>query len=213
MPRSGSWSGIGLALGLGAALAATATAGAEPTVVEDGVLDWIRVEGAAPPADAIVIVRPFDSSGADLGTGEEGGKAKRVEVARKFQEDGPAILADEMTASIRELGPFTDVRLDDGAEVPEGAVVIDGRFTRLNPGSRAKRYWAGFGAGKGVVEIEGRVLAGDGTVLAEFRQRRLTVMGVFGGDYESKMRSDLDRLGADVAEFLSRWVRGGNLAD
>lgn len=52
-----------------------------------------------------------------------------------------------------------------------------------------------------------------GDVLAEFRQKRLTVMGVFGGSYESKSRADCERFGEDVASFLRGWVRGDRLED
>lgn len=186
---------------------------AEPLEIEDGVLDWIRIEGDAPAAGATIVVRPFDAAGADLGTGAEGGKPKRVAVAKKFQEDGPDILAASTVASILERGPFETVRLDDGDPIPEGAVVVEGAFTELNPGSKAKRYWAGFGAGKGSITIEGTVRDAAGNVLATFRQRRLTVMGVFGGDYESKMQADLDNIGEDIAKFLHHWTTGKKLTD
>jgi hypothetical protein len=136
-----------------------------------------------------------------------------VEVARKFQEDGPGILAGSTVASLLDSGPFTTVSLDNGSPIPEGAIIIEGTFTDLDPGSKSKRYWGGFGAGKGVVAIAGTIRDPAGNVLAEFRQRRLTVMGVFGGDYESKMKADLDNLGEDIAKFLSHWTTGKKLTD
>ena len=186
---------------------------AEPIEIEDGVLDWIRIVGEPPAAAATIVVRPFDASNADLGTGAEGGKPKRVEVARKFQEDGPGILAGSTVASVVERGPFETARLDDGGPIPDGAIVVEGAFTELDPGSKAKRYWAGFGAGKGAIAVEGTVRDAAGNVLAEFRQRRLTVMGVFGGDYESKMQADLDNIGEDIAKFLHHWTTGKKLTD
>ena len=207
----GTW--IGLAVLVVAVRGVLPIAAAEPLEIEDGVLDWIRIVGDAPAAGATVVVKPFDASGADLGTGAEGGKPKRVEVAREFQADGPGILAGSTVAALLDVGPFTSVRVDDGGPIPEGAIVIEGAFTQLDPGSKAKRYWAGFGAGKGSIEIEGAIRDSAGTVLAEFRQRRLTVMGVFGGDYESKMHADLDSLGEDIAKFLNHWVTGKKLAD
>ena len=52
-----------------------------PTRIEDGALDWIELHGDAPGA-APIVVELFDAGQADLGTGAEGGKAKRVEIAQ-----------------------------------------------------------------------------------------------------------------------------------
>ena len=90
-------------------------------------------------------IAPDDMGAADLGTGAEGGKAKRVEIAKMMQADGPRLLADSLVAELRDQG-FSDVRLASEGDAPDGAVVIQGRFTILDPGSKAKRYWAGFGA-------------------------------------------------------------------
>ncbi|MCP4654334.1 MAG: hypothetical protein GY856_02835 [bacterium] len=51
----------------------------------------------------------------------------------------------------------------------------------------------------------------SGKVLAEFRHKRLIVMGAGGGDYIPKMRADCRRLGEDIAKFLDAWVKGKNL--
>jgi hypothetical protein len=45
-------------------------------------------------------------------------------------------------------------------------------------GSRAKRYWVGFGAGRAQFGVEGEILGPDGTLLATFRRRRSSSGGV-----------------------------------
>ncbi|MEZ5330774.1 MAG: DUF4410 domain-containing protein [Thermoanaerobaculia bacterium] len=179
--------------------------------IEEGALDWIHLTAAPPGQDSVVVVREFDAGGADLGTGAEGGGENHVQAAAMMQAQAPGLVAREIARSAKEDGPFPEAYVDAGERLPANALVIEGRFTTLNPGSKAKRYFAGFGAGKGVMEIEGRVTNADGDVLAEFRQKRLTVMGVFGGDYESKMRADCERFGDDVASFLRAWARGESL--
>jgi hypothetical protein len=129
-----------------------------------------------------------------------------------MQAEGPPILAEELVANLRKLGPFPEAGPADG-QVPDDALIVEGRFTTLDPGSRAKRYFAGFGAGKGVVEIEGTVKDSAGNVLAEFRHKRLTVIGAFGGDYKAKMRADCERFGKDVARFMNAWATGKKLTD
>lgn len=182
--------------------------------IEDGLLDWVRLRAeAAPGAGAVVVIRPFDTGKADLGTGAAGGKAKRVEVAREAREAGPSRLAEAFVSRLAQLGSFSDVRvLEEGEAAPAEAIVVSGAFTQLDPGNRAKRYWVGFGAGKSGVEVEGRVERG-GETLAEFRQKRIAVMGVTGGSSEKKLAADCENIGEDIAEFLHAWVSGKRLGD
>ena len=113
------------------------------------------------------------------------------------------------------MGPFPQVRLDDGSphKLARREVVIEGQYVVLNPGSRAKRYWAGFGAGKSDVQVEGTVASGGGDPLADFKQRRIGVMGVGDVLLEKKLS---DRLRLDRrrrGRVLSAWARGEWLSD
>jgi hypothetical protein len=98
-----------------------------------------------------------------------------------------------------------------GDVLPEGALVVDGQFVRIDPGSRAKRYFAGFGAGKSSVEVTGTVTDADGRLLARFRQRRIGAMGVGGGDSLGKLMSDTRSIGKDIGKFLAAWARNQEL--
>jgi hypothetical protein len=61
---------------------------------------------------------------------------------------------------------------------PQGTLLIEGKFVTIDPGSRAKRYFAGFGAGKSVVKVAGQVKDSAGRTLATFEQQRVGTMGV-----------------------------------
>ncbi len=184
----------------------------DPMHIEDGILDDIRLKTATIPSDAVVVIRPFSSEGADLGTGQAGGKDSRVEAAKTIQADGPKLLAESFKTKLGSLGPFPQVRVDDGSEPPGNSLVVEGRFTQIDPGSRGKRYW-GFGAGKSGLEVGGTVKNGKGELLAEFTQKRIVVMGEFGGSYIPKMRKDCESLGEDIARFLSAWAKGEKLTE
>jgi len=168
-------------------------------------LNSVKILGEPPARGSVLLVRPFDASDAELGTGEEGGKPKQVEAAAKMQRDAPVILADEMVEELTALGYFSNVRLDTGEQL-ENAVIIEGQFTKLNPGSRAKRYLVGFGAGREVMEIKGTFRGSKGEVLAEFTQERISVMGLGGGDYQKKMASGMRLFADDVRAFLEAWT-------
>jgi hypothetical protein len=114
--------------------------------------------------------------------------------------------------SLEKLGPFASVRAFKADEArPEGALIVEGRFITIDPGSRAKRYFAGFGAGKSSVKVSGSVKDAKGTVLATFEQRRIGAMGMGGGDSLGKLMSDSRSIGEDIAKFLAKWARGEKL--
>ena len=205
----GRWCGLLAILALVGAGPFGVVCAEPPTRIEGGALDWIELHGD-PPGAAPIVVELFDAGQADLGTGAEGGKAKRVEIAKMMQADGPRLLAHSLVAELKDKG-FSDVRLASAGDAPDGAVVIQGWFSILDPGSKAKRFWAGFGAGKGSVEVEGSVTTVSGDLLAKFRQKRITVIGVVGGNYRKKMTSDCKSLGEDIADFLHRWSEGTKL--
>jgi hypothetical protein len=174
--------------------------------VKDGALDEIKLYVDKLPTSTHAVIRRFSATDADIVKGE------KKEETKTMQADGPRMLADRFVAKLKELGPFTDVSiLESDAAPPADALVVEGKFTELDPGSRAKRYFAGFGAGKSAVTVSGSVKAVDGTLLAEFEQRRVGVMGVAGGDSLGKLTSDAKSLGEDIAKFLNTWATGKKL--
>jgi hypothetical protein len=182
--------------------------------IEDGALDKIQLLVASldAPADLTVVMRPFDASAADLGTGSKDGKEARQQEARTMQSEGPRVLAERFVATLAKGGPFRDARVVRAGEtVPEGALVVEGRFVTIDPGSRAKRYFAGFGAGKSSVKVAGQVKDASGRVLAEFEQRRIGTMGMAGGDSLGKLMADSRSIGEDIGLFLAKWARGDKL--
>lgn len=182
--------------------------------IDDGVLDKVAlfVPALERPGELIVAIKPFDASGANLGTGGEGGKESRQQEAKTMQNEGPRVLAESFAEELRKEKSFKDVRVLKGDEaVPDGALMVEGKFLTLDPGSRAKRYWAGFGAGKSSVKVSGVVRDASGRTLATFEQRRVGAMGMGGGDSLGKLMSDARSIGEDIAGFLHKWARGQEL--
>lgn len=183
-------------------------------VVEDGVLDRIELFVASPEgaSGVTVAIMAFDTSATDLGTGGKDGKPSRQEEAQTMQAEGPRVLAERFVAALKASGGYKDViALKAGQAPPAGALVVSGRFLTLDPGSRAKRYFAGFGAGKSSVEVAGDVKDATGRTLATFQQRRIGTMGMGGGDSLGKLISDSRSIGEDIARFMTAWASGGKL--
>lgn len=182
--------------------------------IDGGALDKIALFVASldHPAELTVVLKPFDASAADLGTGGKDGKETRQQEAKTMQNDGPRVLAERLAATLEESRAFKAVRVLKADEtVPDGAIVIEGKFEALDPGSRAKRYFAGFGAGKSSVMVTGAVKDATGRTLATFEQRRVGAIGIGGGDSLGKLMSDARSIGEDIGKFMTRWARGENL--
>jgi hypothetical protein len=182
--------------------------------IEDGVLDNIQLFVAAldQAPNLVVVIKPFDASAADLGTGGQTGKEARQQEARTMQNEGPRVLGERFVATLEKSGSFKSVRaLKADEAVPEGALLVQGKFLTLDPGSRTKRYLAGFGAGKSSVKVAGTVQDSAGHTLATFEQRRIGAMGMGGGDSLGKLMSDSRSIGEDIARFLAKWARGDSL--
>lgn len=201
---------------VGAGLLSFAVAQAPVRVIEEGALDRIElfVQSIEAPPSTIVAMKPFDASLADLGTGGKDGKQTRQEEARTMQSEGPRVLAERFASALTGSGPFKQVVvLKEGESAPAGALVLSGKFVTLDPGSRAKRYFAGFGAGKSSVKVAGTVTDAQGKTLATFEQRRIGAMGMGGGDSLGKLMADSRNIGEDLAKFMARWARGDSLKD
>jgi uncharacterized protein DUF4410 len=179
----------------------------KPTrVVKDGILDQIELFLASPPAaEAIVVIHPFTTDKADLGTGATGNKNQQAEAAT-MQTEAPKILSAAFVKHLESAKVVRAVRSEG-----DGDLVVDGSFTEINPGSRAKRYFGGFGAGKSSMAVEGTITDGTGKLLARFKQRRIATMGVMGGDSLGKMKADSENLGEDLAKFIRAWLTGKKL--
>ncbi|MFZ5802035.1 MAG: DUF4410 domain-containing protein [Candidatus Omnitrophota bacterium] len=78
-------------------------------------------------------------------------------------------------------------------------------ITKLDPGSRAERWFIGSGAGKSVVQIEGKLVDGNGNILLAFADRRAgAAMGdITGGDSRAMMLQDLEAIVDAVRDTLT----------
>ena len=89
-------------------------------------------------------------------------------------------------------------------ESSKGVLLVSGEVVEMNPGSRAARYWVGFGAGKSRVEVRGEVTdAATGAVLLKFTHAKASGVGVAGGDYIKFLTDDTTDVGEDVGKMLA----------
>jgi hypothetical protein len=111
-------------------------------------------------------------------------------------------------------GPFAQGlanALENGIDVSRASgkeggkvLIVRARVEEMGPGSRAARYWAGFGAGAARAKLVGEVVDSEsGKVLLRFTQERRSGVGVAGGNYVELMNRNLVTIGEDVALILN----------
>jgi hypothetical protein len=205
----------GIAILLALSLSPSWVAGKEkksPMDIEGGILDEIHLKVATLSPDVPVVIRKFSTEGANLGTAEEkDAPPQRTEAISAMQKVAPDLLLNSLTAELKAQGVFKELITEEGAAVPENAIVVEGGFVLFDPGSRAKRYWGGFGAGKSGVGVEGKITSATGETLAEFKHRKHSGIGIGGGDYFKFLSDDTKDVGRDTARFLDAWATGKRL--
>ena len=142
-----------------------------------------------------IVVEPFDVSETDLPDKDDNTYEPVMEVLR----DPAAPFAEGLD---RGLGGRLRVTRDDAPGGP--ALVLRVKVVKMDPGSRAARYWAGFGAGAARAELSGELVDPEsGATLLRFHQERRSAWGNAGGDYVTLMDRNLRQIGEDVANVLN----------
>ena len=211
MAQARGWLAIGCLLSL-ATTGVVLSRVKDPMNISEGVLDEIHLKVATLRGGVPVLIRPFSTDGVNPGTGGADAKnEKRSDAVKELVKIGPGLLAESFKKTLNGGGRFKAV-LPAGIEtLPEDAVVVEGRFVAIEPGSKAKRYWGGFGAGKSGVQVSGTVKDSSGKVLAEFTHMKNSGIGMFGGNYVKFLSDDTRDVGQDIATFLGRWAGGEDL--
>jgi len=109
-------------------------------------------------------------------------------------------IAEEIAGALRDRGHNAEAVPMGGAH--SGHVVITGKVVRIDAGSRALRYWVGYGAGAAKVGVEGSVTKVDGGEAGTFRHERWSGFGVFGGNSVSLVQKCVRAVGRDIAEMI-----------
>ncbi|MCU1350637.1 MAG: hypothetical protein JWO56_3667 [Acidobacteria bacterium] len=141
-----------------------------------------------------VVVEPFDTDSVKLPDKDD----NSYDAAKK-------VVASATEGFVQGLRGSVDpkVTLSEKGGKDAGTLVVRGKVLEMDPGSKAARYWGGFGAGAARTKIEGEIVDGQsGTVLARFTQERRSGIGVMGGDYQELMQRNLNAIGEDVAGIL-----------
>lgn len=145
-----------------------------------------------------IVVMPFDASATPLPEKSE----KSYETITSVLAGYSLTLAEALK---HELKTKVDVDTADKAPNSAKSLIVRGSVLDLSPGSRAKRYLAGYGAGAAGTKLNGEIVdAASGQVLVRFTQERRSG-GTFkfgGGNDMDVMRDSIHAVGQDIAHML-----------
>jgi len=145
-----------------------------------------------------IVVQPFDTSSAPLP--DKGDKS--YDAIKSVLDSYTATLVEALRP---ELKAKADVTQSDKSTKAAKTLIIRGKVEDLSPGSRAKRYFGGFGAGAAGTKLSGEIVdAKSGTVLTRFSQERRSggTFKVAGGKDMDVMRDSIHAAGKDIAHIL-----------
>jgi len=144
-----------------------------------------------------VVVEPLATEGVALPPADENTYEPVKAVLGRFS----AVFADGLREALAK-----PVEVVEAAPADAHALRLRGKVLLLDPGSRAKRYWGGFGAGAVRVEVRCELVdAASGDVLLAFTQQRRSGFGGFGGDYEELMTRTIRQIGGDATNLLKQF--------
>jgi hypothetical protein len=125
-------------------------------------------------------------------TGEFKGPQSQDAYTRHFAEELAAGLSNRFGAGAVTVAFPGDAITAD--------LVIDGEFATLTTGSRAKRFWVGFGAGKSWADVRLRATrTATGSQVFYLRQERGSAMGLKSDELEE----NVDEVVKDIATYLN----------
>ena len=145
-----------------------------------------------------VVVLPFDTTGTPLPEKTEKSYATIKSVLAGYSLTLAEALRPELKAKL-------DVDTVDKAPKTAKTLIVRGTVVDLSPGSRAKRYLAGYGAGAAGTKLTAEIVdATTGEVLIRYTQERRSG-GTFkfgGGNDMEVMRDSIHAEGQDIAHIL-----------
>jgi hypothetical protein len=125
-------------------------------------------------------------------------------VIEKMKPNLVRTISDTLEAELKAKNIFKRI-VKDGK--PAGkAVILEGELTEFNAGSKALKFFVGFGAGKAYLKSKGRLLdAATGKELVVFEDRETGYLGSMSMmSYDDLFPHQAKGMGENLAKFLEK---------
>ena len=147
-----------------------------------------------------IIIRDVKTDGAEYSRVDDEEKA-RIEAMKPLLI---RTISESLDMELKARKLFKNVLKNE--ESKGKAVIFEGAITEFNAGSRALKFFVGFGAGKAYLTVKGRLIdAETGKELAIFEDRETGFKGAMSMEsYQDLFPHQAKSLGENVANFLGK---------
>ncbi len=146
-----------------------------------------------------LIIKDFSAEGAEYSRVDDEEKAGITKMMPMLMNN----IADTLTAELKSKAVFK--KITRNGEPGSGTIILEGRFSEFNAGSRALKFFVGFGAGKAYLKFKGRFIDGaTGRELATFEDRETGYLGSMSAlSYQELFPHQAKSIGENLAKFLT----------
>ena len=149
-----------------------------------------------------ILILPLDTSSTPLPDNDDNSYKPVTNILSRV--DG--IFMEGMKRKLEDLKNISIESSKSPLSPDSGVLLVRGKVTAMNPGSRALRYFVGFGVGSSIAGIQGEVVdAQSGNVFLKFKHARASSAGAFGGNYEKLMTNDTNNVAEDIGKMLLKF--------
>ncbi|RQW82521.1 MAG: DUF4410 domain-containing protein [Geobacter sp.] len=147
-----------------------------------------------------LIIQDFATDGAEYSRVDEEEKVK-IEAMKPLLTK---TISESLAMQLKAKKLFNNVVIN--GEPTGNAVILEGAITEFNAGSRALKFFVGFGAGKAYLMVKGRLVdAQTGRELATFVDRETGYRGaVTMESYEDLFPHQAKSLGENISQFIEK---------
>lgn len=147
-----------------------------------------------------LVIREFSTDDVEYSNVNDEEKTKILQMIPLLKANITLTLEGELKAK----GIFKKV-VTNGSTSGKVAV-LEGSFSEFNAGSRALKFWVGFGAGKAYLKFKGRLLdQASGKELATFEDRETGYRGSMSMEsFEALFPHQAKSIGENLAMFLEK---------
>ena len=162
------------------------------------IVDWICFENEVDIRDFDVIyLYPIDGAKIIWPDEDDNRYPALIIALKKF----PYLIKEELEDEFNHI----HVAFVDDSYIPNSntkALILRLRFNELYMGSRAARFWVGFGAGSQSIAIAGYVADVSNNKHFSFKHRRLTSRGING--YEKCLLEEFENFAEDIKDIFNQ---------
>lgn len=145
-----------------------------------------------------LVIRDFTSDDAEYSNVDEEERVK-IDAMKPLLSK---TISESLAMELKAKKTFKNIQIN--GEPKGNAVILEGSITEFNAGSRALKFFVGFGAGKAYLKVKGRLIdAQTGRELATFVDRETGYRGaVTMESFEDLFPHQAKSLGENISQFI-----------